>query len=110
MAESEPNGSAFKQTKQNLSLHINNLFKEKELESKSVVKDSLTTDLDGKKYKTKFYNLDVIISVGYRINSSRATQFRIWATQTLKDHLVKGYTNNEKRLKEQQDKFKELSR
>jgi hypothetical protein len=73
MAESEPNGSAFKQTKQNLSLHINNLFKEKELESKSVVKDSLTTDLDGKKYKTKFYNLDVIISVGYRINSSRAT-------------------------------------
>ncbi|MEJ0104642.1 MAG: RhuM family protein [Bacteroidota bacterium] len=66
------------------------------------------TAKDQKIYKTKFYNLDVIVSIGYRVNSKRATQFRIWATQILKDHLVKGYTINEKRLKEQEEKWKEL--
>ncbi|WP_276504418.1 virulence protein RhuM/Fic/DOC family protein [Terrimonas pollutisoli] len=98
----------FQQTKQNVSLHINNIFKEKELDKKTVVKESLTTASDGKKYKVNLYNLDVIISIGYRVKSKRGTQFRIWATQTLKDHLVKGYTVNEKRLKEQQEKWKEL--
>ena len=98
----------FQQTKKNISLHINNVFKEGELSKNSVVKESLTTASDGKKYKTRFYNLDVIISVGYRVKSKRGTQFRIWATQTLKDHLVKGYTINEKRLQEQEEKFKEL--
>lgn len=98
----------FKQTRQNISLHIGNIFKEKELDKKSVVKESLTTGSDGKKYKTSLYNLDVIISVGYRVKSKRGTQFRIWATQTLKDHLIKGYTVNEKRLQEQQEKWKEL--
>lgn len=98
----------FNQTKQNISLHINNAFKEEELTKEAVVKASLTTASDGKKYKTSLYNLDVIISVGYRVKSKRGTQFRIWATQTLKDHLVKGYTINEKRLQEQQEKFKEL--
>jgi len=98
----------FKQTKQNISLHINNIFKEKELDKKSVVKESLTTASDGKKYKVNLYNLDVVISVGYRVKSKRGTQFRIWATQTLKDHLIKGYTINEKRLQEQQEKWKEL--
>lgn len=98
----------FKQTKQNISLHINNIFKEKELDKKSVVKESLTTASDGKKYKVILYNLDVVISVGYRVKSKRGTQFRIWATQTLKDHLIKGYTINEKRLQEQQEKWKEL--
>lgn len=98
----------FNQTKQNISLHINNIFKEAELDKNSVVKESLTTASDGKKYKNKLYNLDVIISVGYRVKSKRGTQFRIWATQTLKGHLVKGYTINEKRLQEQQEKFKEL--
>jgi len=88
----------FKQTKQNISLHINNCFKEKELDQKSVVKESLTTARDGKTYKTQNYSLDVIISVGYRVKSKRGTQFRQWATQRLKDHLVKGYTLNEKRL------------
>ena len=66
--------------------------------SEAVVKDSLTTAIDGKKYKTKFYNLDVIISVGYRVKSKRGTQFRQWATQKLKDYLMKGYALNEHRL------------
>lgn len=84
----------FDQTKQNISLHINNCFKESELESDSVVKVSLTTAKDGKRYKTKFYNLDVIISVGYRVKSRQGTQFRIWATRVLKDYLLKGYSIN----------------
>ncbi|MDZ4757982.1 MAG: RhuM family protein [Bacteroidota bacterium] len=90
----------FKQSKQNISLHINNCFKEKELSSNSVVKDSLTTASDGKKYKTKYYNLDVIISVGYRVKSRQGTQFRIWATQRLKEYLVQGYSINQKRLEQ----------
>ena len=101
----------FQQTKQNISLHINNIFKEKELDRNSVVKDSLTTAKDGKKYKTSFYNLDVIISVGYQVKSKRGTQFRIWANQVLKDYLVKGFALNEKRLKEQtKEKLLELQR
>ena len=84
----------FNQTKQNISLHINNCFKENELESISVVKDSLTTAKDGKAYKTKYYNLDVIISVGYRVKSKQGTQFRIWANKILKDYLLKGYAIN----------------
>jgi death-on-curing family protein len=88
----------FGQTKQNISLHINNCFKENELDKIRVVKDSLTTAIDGKNYITKFYNLDVIISVGYRVKSKRGVQFRQWATQKLKDYLVKGYAINEHRL------------
>jgi len=90
----------FGQTKQNISLHINNCFKEKELQDVSVVKESLTTAADGKNYKTKFYNLDVIISVGYRVKSNRGTQFRQWATQRLKDYLIEGVALNEKRLEQ----------
>jgi hypothetical protein len=71
----------FGKTKQNISLHINNIFKEKELDRVSVVKESLTTGADGKQYRVKIYNLDVVISVGYRVKSQRGTQFRIWATQ-----------------------------
>ena len=84
----------FDQTKQNISLHINNCFREKELELNSVVKESLTTAKDGKKYNTKIYNLDVIISVGYRVKSKQGTQFRIWATRVLKEYLLKGYAIN----------------
>jgi death-on-curing family protein len=98
----------FDQTKQNISLHINNCFKEKELDRKSVVKDSLTTAKDGKSYKTQNYNLDVIISVGYRVKSKRGTQFRQWATQRLKDFLVKGYTLNEKRLQQVAQNMQQL--
>ncbi len=90
----------FQKTKQNVSLHIRNLFREGELQEEAVVKESLTTGSDGKRYKVKFYNLDVIISVGYRVKSQSGTQFRIWATSVLKDHLVKGYTLNQKRLAE----------
>ncbi len=81
----------FQTSKQNVSLHVNNIFKEGELDSNSVVKESLTTASDGKKYKTKYYNLDVIISVGYRVKSLRGTQFRQWATNVLREYLMKGY-------------------
>lgn len=84
----------FETTKQNISLHINNIFREKELDKNSVVKDYLTTAADGKKYRTQYYNLDVIISVGYRVKSQRGTQFRIWATSILKDYLLRGYALN----------------
>jgi len=86
----------FNSTKQNISLHINNIFKEGELHRNSVVKEYLTTAADGKKYKTKFYNLDVIISVGYRVKSLRGTQFRIWANKIIKHYLLKGYVLNQR--------------
>ena len=75
----------FDTSKQNVSLHINNCFKEGELDRDSVVKDFLTTASDGKNYKTKYYNLDVIISVGYRVKSKRGIEFRRWANKVLKD-------------------------
>ena len=84
----------FETSKQNISLHINNIFKERELDKNSVVKDYLTTAADGKNYRTRIYNLDVIISVGYRVKSKRGTQFRIWANSILKDYLLRGYTLN----------------
>jgi len=89
----------FQTTKQNVSLHINNIFKEGELIENSVVKEYLTTAADGKKYSTKFYNLDVVISVGYRVKSLRGTQFRIWALNVLKEYLVKGFAMNDDLLK-----------
>lgn len=95
-------GVLFNQTKQNISLHIGNCFKEGELTKNSVVKDSLTTASDGKKYKTKYYNLDVTISVGYRVKSKQGTRFRIWVTQCLKEHLVQGYSINKNRLEQLQ--------
>jgi hypothetical protein len=84
----------FQTTRNNITLHIGNIFKEGELEINSVCKDSLLTALDGKKYKTKLYNLDVIISVGYRVKSLRGTQFRIWASKILKEYLLKGHVIN----------------
>lgn len=90
----------FETTKQNVSLHIKNIFDEGELNEDSVVKDFLTTAQDGKNYNTKHYNLDVIISVGYRVKSLRGTQFRIWATQTLKEYLIKGFALNDDLLKQ----------
>lgn len=98
----------FQTTKQNISLHLKNVFISGELAEKSVVKDFLTTASDGKRYKVVHYGLDAIISVGYRINSKKATQFRIWATKTLKEHLLRGYTINQKVLQSQRSKFKEL--
>ena len=90
----------FQTSKQNVSLHIQNIFADGELSEDSVVKESLTTAADGKNYATKFYNLDVIISVGYRVKSLRGTQFRIWATQRLREYIVKGFTMDDERLKQ----------
>lgn len=89
----------FQTSKQNISLHIKNIFLEGELNEEAVVKEYLTTANDGKKYKTKHYNLDVIISVGYRVKSHRGTQFRIWATQRIKEYIIKGFTMNDDLLK-----------
>jgi len=101
----------FQTTKQNISLHIKNVFDESELQENSVVKEYLTTAPDGKRYLTKFYNLDVIISVGYRVRSHRGTQFRIWATQRLREYIIKGFALDDERLKDggvRNDYFDEL--
>ncbi|MBQ7257932.1 MAG: virulence protein RhuM/Fic/DOC family protein [Abditibacteriota bacterium] len=90
----------FQTTKQNVSLHISNIFRDNELDRISVVKDSLTTASDGKKYKTKYYNLDVIISVGYRVKSHRGVEFRKWANTVLKDYIMKGYAFNDNRMEQ----------
>ena len=92
----------FETTKQNVSLHINNVFKEEELSPISTVKEYLTVHQEGNrtiKRNQKYYNLDVIISVGYRVKSRRGTQFRIWANKVLKDYLLKGYAINQRLLK-----------
>ena len=89
----------FRTTIPNVSMHIRNVFAEGELSAGSVVKESLTTAADGKNYVTKFFNLDVIISVGYRVKSPRGTQFRIWATQRLREYIVKGFAMDDDRLK-----------
>ncbi len=103
----------FDTSKQNISYHLSNIFKDNELDENSVVKEFLTTAADGKNYNTKYYNLDAIISVGYRVNSTKATQFRIWATNTLKEYILKGFALDDDRLKESKklfgkDYFKEL--
>lgn len=100
--------SLFQQTKQNISLHVNNCFKEGELLPDSVVKESLTTAADGKSYRVAYYNLDVVISVGYRVKSKRGTQFRQWATKRLRDYLVEGYAINEQRLMEKDLELRQL--
>ncbi len=100
----------FERDKSVISRHIRNIFETEELSRKSVVANFATTATDGKVYKVDFYNLDLIISVGYRVNSKRGTQFRIWATNILKNHLIQGYTINQKRLQESQAKIKELQK
>ncbi len=97
----------------NVSMHIRNVFAEGELRAASVVKDFLTTAADGKSYTTQHYNLDVIISVGSRVKSLRGTQFRIWATQRLREYIVKGFVLDDERLKNPDlpfDYFEELMR
>jgi hypothetical protein len=104
----------FSSTKQNISLHINNIYKEGELSPDSTVKEYLTVQIEGSRKvqrKIASYNLDVIISVGYRVKSQRGTQFRIWANKVLKDYLLKGYVINrrvekiERKLVEHDQKF-----
>ena len=100
----------FNTTKQNVSLHVRNLFREGELAESTSVKESLTLLPDGREYRTNSYNLDVIISVGYRVKSARGTQFRQWATQVLRDYLVRGFALNERRLSENARQLADLKR
>ncbi len=94
-----------------ITKHLNNIFKNSELIENSVRSILEHTATDGKVYKTQFYNLDAILSVGYRVNSKQATAFRVWATKTLRDYIVKGYVLNQKRLKESdQNSLKELNK
>jgi prophage maintenance system killer protein len=90
----------FDRDKSVISRHLRNIFKTGELARDSVVAFFATTAADGKTYQVEYYNLDAIISVGYRVNSKRGTQFRIWATNVLRDHVLRGYSANERRLKE----------
>lgn len=89
----------FSATKQNISLHLKNIFADGELSEDSVVKDSLTTAADGKRYPTRLYNLDAILAVGYRVRSKRGVQFRRWASTVLKEYLLKGFAMDDERLK-----------
>ena len=101
----------FQTTKQNVSLHVGNVFKEGELEQESTVKEYLTVQNEGERKvsrKVKYYNLDVIISVGYRVKSKRGTAFRIWANKVLKQYLMKGYAVNERMHKEQIGELRQL--
>lgn len=96
-----------------INKHLTKIFESNELEENSVISILETTAADGKNYKTKFYNLDAVISVGYRVNSAKATQFRIWATKTLKEYIIKGFVLDDNRLKQGEavfgkDYFKEL--
>ncbi|WP_428230674.1 virulence RhuM family protein [Flavobacterium sp.] len=111
-------GELFDTTPQNITLHLKNIFESEELQENSTCKESLQVQLEGNRKVSrnqKFYNLDAIISVGYRVNSTKATQFRIWATQALKEYIVKGFVLDDERLKQGQtvfgkDYFKELLR
>ena len=97
----------FERDKSVISRHLRNVFAEGELERKAVVAKNATTAADGKTYQVDYYNLDVIISVGYRVKSRRGVQFRQWATRTLKEHLVQGYTLNQRRLAERGIEFEQ---
>ncbi|NLR82787.1 virulence protein RhuM/Fic/DOC family protein [Chitinophaga eiseniae] len=98
----------FSRDKSVVSRHISNIFKEKELERNSVVAKNATTGTDGKIYQVEYFNLDVIISIGYRVKSQRGTQFRMWANRTLKEYLTKGYVLNKKQLQEKSSQLEEL--
>ena len=89
----------FDTSKQNISLHIINILEDKELEQDSVVKDYLTTASDGKEYNITFYSLDMILAIGFRVRSKRGVQFRKWATQNLKEYMIKGFVIDDNRLK-----------
>ncbi len=98
----------FDVTSQNVTLHIKNIFKENELDPTATCKESLQVQIEGNRRierNIKFYNLDVIIAVGYRINSIMGTNFRIWATKTLREHITKGFTINKKQISKNYDAF-----
>lgn len=95
-------------TSDNISLHLKKIFESGELEKNSVTEEYSATASDGKKYRMQFYNLDAIISVGYRVKSKTATHFRQWATKILRNYMIEGYAINEKRLREQEKKLELL--
>jgi len=106
-------GELFQTTPANINTHLKNIFAESELVRESVVKESLITAKDGKNYNVNFYNLDAVISVGYRVKSAVATRFRIWATRQLREFIVKGFVLDDERLKNPDrpfDYFDELLR
>ncbi len=90
----------FQTSKQNICLHLKKIFEDEELDEERVVKEYLTTATDGKSYQTKFYNLEAIVAVGFRVRSRRGTEFRKWATERLNEFLVKGFIMDDDRLKE----------
>ena len=98
----------FEKDLRTISEHVRNIFKEGELDEPAVIRKFRITAADGKSYSVNHYNLDVVISVGYRVKSRRGTQFRIWATRVLKEHLLSGYTLYEKRLIEQKQRWEEM--
>lgn len=89
----------FQRNKSTISRHVKNVLESGELEERAVVAKNATTATDGKTYQTAFYNLDMIISVGYRVNSYRGVQFRQWATRVLKEYMIKGFAMNDELLK-----------
>jgi prophage maintenance system killer protein len=103
-------GELFGRERSVITKHLRNVFKDGELDEVSVRAKFAHTAADGKEYQTQFYNLDVIISIGYRVKSQQGTRFRIWATNVLKDHIVKGYTINEQRFREQTEKLNAMQR
>jgi hypothetical protein len=100
----------FERDKSVISRHIKNIFLEKELDKNSVVAFFATTGTDGKNYNVEYFNLDVIISIGYRVKSKRGTQFRIWANKVLKEYLIKGYALNNRVLKQKNELNKDLQK
>ena len=107
-AKQEQIGQLFHVSSQNITMHLKNIFKSGELKKNSVCKESLHTGKDGKQYLTKFYNLDAILTVGYRVNSRKATQFRIWATGILREYLIKGFSLGQRKLVTFEGKLDEL--
>lgn len=100
----------FERDKSVISRHLKNIFQSEELDRSSVVAKNATTASDGKTYDVEYFNLDAILSVGYRVNSIQGTRFRQWATRRLKDYLLKGYALNEKRLNEAEERYLDLKR
>jgi hypothetical protein len=100
--------SLFDRDKSVISRHLKNIFEEKELDRDSVVAKNATTGTDGKTYQVEYFNLDVIISIGYRVKSKKGTQFRIWANQVLKEYLIKGYSIDKSRLQQNLRHLEEL--
>lgn len=102
--------SLFQTERSVVTKHIRNILKTQELQADSVCANFAHTAEDGKVYQTNYYSLDMVLSVGYRVNSRRGTEFRIWASKVLKDHIIEGYSINEKRLREQNQRLLELQR